>query len=116
MINTWDELNKAFPMYRDEMTKEQEAEFVNHCYDLYEKEGFAKVFWSQGGDFPDYHGKPFKVIGRVKESESDIECLPMWDIKFEDGHEMSAYPDEIIPREMIENGCKIKGLSEQELF
>lgn len=28
------------------MTEDQEREFVNECFNLYEKEGFSKVFWS----------------------------------------------------------------------
>lgn len=110
MFDTWKELNDAFPMYRDEMTEDQEQEFLENCYHLYEKEGFAKVFWSQGGDYQEYHEKSFTVLGRVKPPDADTECLPMWKIKFEDGKEISAYPDEIIPREMRENGCKLEGI------
>lgn len=31
-------------------------------------------------------------------------------IKFEDNKEIAAYPDEIIPSEMIDNGCKFENL------
>jgi hypothetical protein len=106
-IKSWEDLKREFPMYRDEMTKEQEREFVQHCFDLYEKEGFSKVFWSIGGDFPEHIGKSFKVIGRVTEDIADLECLPMWSVQFEDGDEIKVYADEIIPSEMIENGCKV---------
>ena len=44
MINSWDDLDRAYPMHRDKMTREQEIEFVAHCFDLYEQEGFAKKF------------------------------------------------------------------------
>jgi hypothetical protein len=97
-------------MYRDEMTKEQERKFVEECFSNYENEGFAKVFWSQGGDFEEYHNKPFKVTRRLTEDDADLDCLPMWEIEFEDGTNIHAYPDEIIPREMIENGCKLEVL------
>ena len=109
-MNTWKELDKAYPMDRDEMTKEQEREFVNYCFDLYEKEGFSKIFWAQGGDFPELIGKPFTVVGRETEDRIYLSYLPMWRIHFENGTEISAYPDEIIPREMRENGCEIEGL------
>lgn len=41
------------------------------------KEGFARCFWSQGGDYREYHEKPFKVIRRTEEKDGfDMECLP----------------------------------------
>jgi hypothetical protein len=61
-----------------------------------------------GGDFEEYYNKPFKVIDRLTEKECDLECLPMWKIKFEDGEIIHAYPDEIVPSEMISNGCKLE--------
>jgi len=109
-VQTWDDMRKKYPEFRDEMSVDREREFVGDCFDLYEKEGFSDKFWSQGGDFPDYHGKPFVVIGRASEEAVDLECLPMWDIKFEDGHVMQAYPDEIIPSEMKANGCPFEGI------
>lgn len=110
---TWDEMRAKYPdrPYRDEMPAEREREFVADCFDCYEAEGFSERFWSQGGDFPEYKGKPFEVIGRVPELDpahpdgADLECLPMWRIRFEDGYEMAAYPDEIVPSEMRDNGC-----------
>lgn len=45
--------------------------------------------------------KKLKVINRVKDitkdsdNGADLECLPMWNIKFENGDTMSAYPEEI---------------------
>ncbi len=104
------ELNEKYPEYRDEMTVEREKEYVNDCFDYYEQQGFAKVFWSQGGDFKEHHFKPFKVMGRVPALEGnnkgmELDCLPMWYIRFEDGFEMAAYLDECIVSEMIDNGC-----------
>lgn len=105
---TWEEIKRKFPMYRDEMTESQENEFIDLCYQAYEQEGFSKVFWSQGRDYKERHNQPFEVVGRVKQPEADTECLPMWKIKFKDGCVISAYPDEIIPREMKANGCKLE--------
>ena len=115
---TWDDMNKKYPEYRNEMTVDRERNFVEDCFTCYEKEGFAKRFWSQGGDYKEYIGKPFEVIGRVQECNdehkdgADLECLPMWKIRFEDGKEIAVYPDEIIKREMIDNGCP-KNIVEQ---
>ena len=96
---------------RDEMTEEQEREYVEDLFVAYEQENnFSKVFWSQGGDYPQYIGKPFTLAGRVPVYENaskkgvDLECLPMWYIRFEDGFQMEAYPDEIVLSVMKDNG------------
>jgi hypothetical protein len=34
----------------------------------------------------------------------------MWNIKFSDGTVIGAYPEEIIPGEMKENGCPLEGI------
>ena len=36
-----------------------------------------------------------------------MECLPAWRIQFKDGTVIDAYPDEIIPSEMRDDGCNI---------
>ena len=97
---------------RDDMTKEEEKLFVDYWFNKYESEGFVKVFCSPY-TFTDeeptkYNGKKFEVVGRVKpldedEHGADLECLPMWNIKFEDGHTMAAYPEEIISSEIKDN-------------
>lgn len=107
-VNSWEDMKRKYPMYRDEATEEQEKEFVSDCYMLYEKEGFSKVFWSQSSDLKEYVNKPFKVLGHSTEEDTDLCCMPMWNIQFEDGHTTSAYPDEIIPREMKRNGCELE--------
>lgn len=104
-IDNFEKLYEKYPIDREDMSVKEEREFVSHCFDIYEKEGFSKVFWSMGGDFPEYQNKPFKVIERAKEPEHDLCVLPMWKIQFEDGKVISAYPDEVIPSEMQGNGC-----------
>ena len=47
-----------------------------------------------------YVGMKFTVLGRVKDiaedkDGADLECLPMWNIQFENGDMMAAYPEEI---------------------
>ena len=97
---------------REDMTEEEEKIFVNYWFNKYESEGFAKVFCSPY-EFTDkeptkYNGKKFEVVGRVKpldedEHGADLECLPMWNIKFEDGYTMATYPEEIITSEIKDN-------------
>ena len=71
---TWDELNKKYPEARYEMDNERERAFLKDCYSAYETVGFADKFWSP------------------------------WNIEFEDGHKMSAYPEEIYLNDMLANG------------
>lgn len=101
---------------REYMTEEQEKEFVEDSFVCCEQEGFARVFWSQDSVYSERNGKPFTIVGRValydgKNNGADLECLPMWVIRFEDGFETAAYPDEIIPSDMRANGCPEEYLS-----
>src|SRR5699024_2218724 len=107
-------------MLREEMTKEQEIEHLNKWFDIYEKEGFSKVFITpydlHGGETR--NGESFKVLGRVKpmtehdngEDTTDLENLPMWTIQFEDGETMGAYPEEIIPSEIRDNIWRVSDI------
>ena len=105
----WDEIYSQYPKSRDEMEREEEIVFVNKCFDAYEShEELSKVFWSRSEDYEERQGQAFEVIGRVPIEGSDLECLPMWKIRFVDGHETTAYPEEIYLREMIEHGYRPK--------
>lgn len=107
---TWKELNEKYPESRDIMTEEREKEFINDCFSCYENEGFAKKFWSPFGDYKDREGQSFEVVERCTTKNCDLSALPMWNIKFEDGTVIGAYPEEIIPSEMKENGCTLEGI------
>ncbi len=104
----WEGLYSKYPADREDMSDEQEREFVNECYELYEKEGFAKTFRSNSGDMGEYHKKPFKVVERLSDLNEahcvDLCVLPMWKIEFEDGKQRSSYPEEIILEEMKRQG------------
>ena len=107
---SWDEIERKYPEDRSEMSEEREMLFVNDCFECFEKEGFAKKFWSPFGDDKERIGQSFKVVGRCSTKDSDLSSLPMWNIKFSDGTVIGAYPEEIIPREMKENGCPLEGI------
>jgi len=83
---------------RDQLSEKDEKAYVNKAFKIYEEVGFEPVLPDVSGlneeDVP-YIGKAFKVTGRCKAPEWDIECLPAWNIEFEDGHKMEAYPEEI---------------------
>jgi len=85
---------------RENLSYEEEKAFVNDCFETYEHIGFAKTFGTPYTGEKHLLGKKFIVVGRVKElsedtNGADLECLPMWNIRFEDGTEMAAYPEEI---------------------
>ena len=107
-------------MFRDEMDTDTQINYVNDLFDMYEAEGFSKVFWSNGGDMPEYIGKTFEVLGRTpmsggtEKNGADISDLPMWRIKFDDGNIISAYPDEIVLSEMKEFGYKSDEMDEND--
>ena len=107
---SWDEIERKYPEDRSEMSEEREMLFVNDCFECFEKEGFAKKFWSPFGDDKERIGQSFKIVGRCSTKDPDLSSLPMWNIKFSDGTVIGAYPEEIIPREMKENGCPLEGI------
>lgn len=100
MYLNFEDLHKAYgfdnsEQTRGDLTEDRERAFVNDCFDTYEHIGFAKTFESPYDEYEEYKGKPFVVLGRAPETRVDLECLPMWDIKFEDGKEICAHPEEI---------------------
>ena len=80
---------------REEMTVEEERAFVNYWFDLYEETGFLDKFHQVYNETEKFNGKPFEVLSRCKEGEWDLECLPAWNIKFNNGDTLEAYPEEI---------------------
>lgn len=100
MFTNFKDLHKAYGfdnhvLTRDDLTEEQERAFVNDCYDTYEHIGFAETFDSPYDEYEEYKGKRFVVFGRADETNIDLQCLPMWNIRFDDGKEICAYPEEI---------------------
>lgn len=86
---------------RDDLTEDEDRNFVNDCFDAYEHTGFADTFGTPYTREKKYAGMKFTVLGRVKEitedreNGADLEYLPMWHIQFENGDTMAAYPEEI---------------------
>jgi len=105
MYTNFEELHKAYGINnssktRQDLTEKEERAFVNDCFEMYEHIGFAKTFGTPYSGEKHLIGKKFIVLGRVNElindeNGADLECLPMWNIRFEDGLEMTAFPEEI---------------------
>lgn len=61
-----------------------------------EEVGFRDTFTTPYTQHKDKEGQPFKVLRRCTLEECDLECLPMWWIRFPDGTETCAFSEEII--------------------
>lgn len=105
MYTNFKDLHKAYGFEdgnrtRDNLSYEEEKAFVEDCFDTYEHIGFADTFGTPYDGERKYVGMKFTVLGRVKDiaedkDGADLECLPMWNIQFENGDTMAAYPEEI---------------------
>lgn len=80
---------------------------VSFHFAEYEAEGYSQKFWTPYTDYKSRIGETFKVVRRIGDNEVDAECLPIWKIKFKDGFEISAFPEEIIPSAILANGGQI---------
>lgn len=80
---------------REDMTEEEERAFVEYWFNKYEETGFLEKFRQVYKETEKFNGKPFEVLSRCKEGEWDLECLPAWNIKFENDDTLEAYPEEI---------------------
>ena len=86
---------------RSDLSEDEERQFVKDCFGIYEHIGFVDTFGSPYTEEKMYEGMRFTVLGRIKEitedkeNGADLDCLPMWNIQFENGDRISAYPEEI---------------------
>lgn len=77
------------------LTVEDFRKFKNDCFQLYEETGFIKEFNSPYDEYGEHNGMKFNVIRRATEEECDIEAMPIWLVKFENGDQAYCYPEEI---------------------
>ena len=103
-MRTWNDEFKLFPEFKDgsftreDFSPEREKEWVKFCYDSYEYDGFRDAFHSPYGD--DRDGMDYEILGRIsddpsKKHHADLECLPLWLIRFPDESVHYAGPEEI---------------------
>lgn len=92
------ELNRAYNNKdRDEMSYDEQAKYVEDCFDTYEAIGFLTEFDSPYELGSQYNGKSFEVIRRLSAERpdyADLEVLPKWLVSI-GGSIVSAYPEEI---------------------
>lgn len=77
-------------------TEEEVVEFKNDCFDMYEQGGFSERYFSPYDEMESHNGMKFDVIRRATtDDDIDLENLPIWVIKFENGETAYCYPEEI---------------------
>lgn len=103
MYNNFKELNAAYPNLNTEegLSFDDMLMYVQDCFDLYEGIGFKNKYESPYEDYQKYNEKPFEVVRRMSyvDDNIDLECLPKWIIRFDDGVEIEAWPEEICKAE-----------------
>lgn len=98
---TWANKADYEPKNLDSVSQEELAKWVDFCFEAYEADGFRPTYHAVYSDYWKYDFMRFEVLGRVPSRDTDpqngvdLEVLPMWYIRFEDGTETMAYPEEI---------------------
>lgn len=95
-MNTYKELMAKWDKFpeRDLMSIKEELEYIHDWYNL-GKNLPTKPFEPTFTDYVKYKGQSFTIIDEVKTFEVELEQLPMWKIKMEDGTILWALCDEI---------------------
>ena len=84
---------------RENLSPSELKEFLCDSFEMYEKQGFAPLFHTPYTENESRIGERFKVLRRADTNDCDVECLPMWQIEFNDGQKIFAYPEEIFQDE-----------------
>lgn len=94
----------------DNLTDEELSQFKNDCFEMYEQGGFLDRFDSPYDELEKRIGERFEVIRRATTEEFDLEALPIWLIKFEDGDTAYCYAEEItkIENKRVRNKIKME--------
>lgn len=81
---------------------EDELSYRQDAFDMYETEGFTDTFETPYEECSEYNGQKYEIVRRsnYEIGDCDMECLPQWIIKFEDGKEINAYPEDICKLEV----------------
>ncbi len=111
---TWAEMKIKYPNddFIDELPIDKRREYIQDCFDAYENDDeFATVWWS-----PYWEDVPFgaKIVSirraEEKKDQINLDRMPMWIVKFDNGHSQPVYPEELILSERKRNGCPEKYL------
>lgn len=81
---------------------EDELSYRQDAFNMYETEGFTDTFETPYEECSEYNGQKYEIVRRANHEigDCDMEGLPQWIIKFEDGKEVNAYPEEICKLEV----------------
>lgn len=87
----------------DDLTEDEEREWVESCYDFYEKREPWDEFESSISDNSHLWRAPFEIVEpiSVDDPDYDLDVLPLWRIRITggdyEGEETVATPEEIWP-------------------
>ena len=76
-------------------------EFIEDSFNLYEHYGFLEEFKTPYEELKDKVGLKFEVVKRATTDDFDLECLPAWLVKFENGETAHCFPEEITKLEEL---------------
>lgn len=94
----WDEANYASTLE----STEKLHEYITDCFDMYETEGFLDTFVTPYDQYAHYNGQKYELIRRCTTEDGwDLERLPAWKIRFNDGYVIDAWPEEICKIERV---------------
>lgn len=92
----WDMETYTAMMERKDDWEEEYAKYLEDSYSMYEETGFAPTFKSIYSTTGQYDGLRFKVLRRATPEDGfDLECLPAWEVEFENGERFICLPEEI---------------------
>ena len=83
----------------DSLSDNEFVQFKNDCFSMYEQSGFIDKFDSPYDYEGEHNGMGFVVLRRATTEECDIEAMPLWFVKFENGDTAYCYPEEICKAE-----------------
>lgn len=93
---SWNDMTNALDgKWRENLSLSETRAWVDKCFLIYEHHGFAKTFKPCYSDYKEMDGMNFTVVRRANTDDVDMEQLPMWLIKFDNGKETFAFPEEI---------------------
>ena len=88
----------------EDMDDAQFKDYIEDCFSMYETEGFhTNNFRGLYSDSKKFNGQTFEVVRRCTTKDGfDLEVLPAWVVRFQDGTELQAFPEEVCNGTVIE--------------
>lgn len=102
-MQTWDELIDKWGRYYFTDWMNSHSHFKHDFFAVAEFNHFSKVYWNSLRTDCVYNNKTYTIITPLYDLS-----YPAWWIRFDNGAKLIAFPENIIPHEMI--ACGYRGL------